>query len=180
MKYMKQHTGSVIVCLFEILVGILLLVNPVGFTAGIITAGGILLIVVGIASIISYARLDPVAGAASQSLVKGLVALCAGLFCAFKAEWFIITFPVLTLVYGVVILISGLAKVQWTVDILRLKMGKWFLPAISAALSIICAFIIFANPLATTVWLWVFTGVALIVEAIFDIVSMVFLGREMV
>ncbi len=179
MKYIKQHTGSVIMCLFEILVGVLLLIDPVTFTSSIITAFGVVLVITGIFSIIAYFRLDPVAGAASQSLLKGLIGVVAGGFCMFNSQWFIAAFPLLALLYGVIILIAGLAKVQWAVDALRMKTGKWFLPALSAVISIFCAVVVFNNPFATTMVLWMFTGVTLIVEAIFDIFVMIFLGKEM-
>lgn len=44
MKAIKENAGSLILSLAEIAVGILLLVNPVGFTAGIIIAAGVLLL----------------------------------------------------------------------------------------------------------------------------------------
>lgn len=178
MKYLKQHASSIIMCVFEVIAGILLLINPVGFTSAIIQAFGVILVVLAIFSFVSYARMDPLAGAASQALLKGLIALVAGGFCIFHAPWFITTFPIITIIYGVAVLVAGLAKVQWTVDALRLNTGKWFLPAISAVISIVCAIIIFRNPFATTMVLWMFTGAALIVEAVFDIVSMFVLDME--
>lgn len=174
MKFIKQHANTILLCLFEILVGILLLINPIGFTAGIITGFGILLLVVGVISVIRYFQMDALEAASSQSLAKGLVALAAGVFCTFKTEWFIVTFPLLTILYGVVVLGAGLAKVQWTVDALRLKLQKWFLPAISAAVSLLCAAVILSNPFASTLALWMFTGISLIVEAIFDFIALFF------
>ena len=42
----------------EILIGILLLINPVGFTSSIIVAFGIVLTIMGIGQIIKYFRTD--------------------------------------------------------------------------------------------------------------------------
>ena len=33
-----------------------------------------------------------------------------GAFCAFNSRWFIATFPVITLIYGVIILVAGIRK----------------------------------------------------------------------
>ncbi len=55
-------------CVFDILVGILLLINLVSFTAGIIVALGIILLVAGAAGIIAYFRTDPVEAAKRQLL----------------------------------------------------------------------------------------------------------------
>ena len=109
--------------------------------------------------------------ALEQQLIRGLLMLLLGLFCIFNARWFIATFPVLTMLYGVGLLVVGVAKVQWTVDILRVKVGRWYLPGISALVSLVCAAIILFNPFASTVALWVFIGVALIVEAAVDLLA---------
>lgn len=174
MKFLKNNFGGIIGCLLEILVGVLLLVNPVGFTSGIIIGAGYLLIISGLASIIKYFRTTPEEAEKSQAMVKGLVALLVGAFCAFNSGWFLVTFPVITLIYGVVFLITGLAKVQWMVDAIRMKKGKWFLTGISALLSIACGVIIITSPFSSTAMLWIFTGISLIAEAIFDVATILF------
>ena len=164
--------------LVELIIGILLLVNPIGFTSGIIIAFGIVLMIMGISTTIKYFRTEPEEAAVSQILVKGLIMLLAGAFCAFNSHWFIATFPVLTLVYGVVILITGITKVQWTIDIIRMKRSKWFWAAISAAISIVCGVVIITSPFSTTAVLWMFIGISLIVEAVLDMIGSIFCNRE--
>ena len=164
--------------LVELIIGILLLVNPIGFTSGIIIAFGIVLMIMGISTTIKYFRTEPEEAAVSQILVKGLLMLLAGAFCVFNSHWFIATFPVLTLVYGVVILITGITKVQWTIDIIRMKRSKWFWAAISAAISIVCGVVIITSPFSTTAVLWMFIGISLIVEAVFDMIGSIFGNRE--
>lgn len=175
---LKRNLGSVAMSLAEIIIGILLLVNPVAFTSGIIVAFGIVLMIMGIGTTIKYFRIEPEEAAVSQTLVKGLIGLLAGAFCAFNAHWFIVTFPVLTLVYGVVILVTGITKVQWTVDIIRMKRSKWFWMAISAAISILCGITVITNPFSTTAVLWMFIGISLIVDAVFDMIGGIFGNRE--
>lgn len=178
MKFLKRNLGGIAGCLLEILVGIVLLLNPVGFTSGIIIGGGFVLIAAGLASVIRYFRDVPEEAAKSQSLAKGLVALLAGVFCAVRSEWFVVTFPVITLVYGVVILLTGLVKIQWVVDMIRMKKGKWTFAGISALLSIVCGAVIISSPFSSTAVLWMFTGISLIVEAIFDVIALVFESKE--
>ncbi len=91
----------------------------------------------------------------------------------FRSEWFVITFPVITMLYGIIVLIAGLKKVQWTFDLLRIKRGNWFVVGLSAILSVIFGVIIIKNPFSSTAILWQFTGVVFIVEAIFDIISII-------
>lgn len=173
MNYFVKNMGGVILCLFEALVGILLLINPVGFTSAIIVGGGIVILIVGIINIVRYFRTPVSQSVLSQSLTKGLIGLLAGIFCIFRADWFIAAFPVLTMIYGVAVLVVGIGKVQAAADMFRMKNRQWLLTAISAAISVICAAVILENPFPTTVVLWMFTGISLIVEAIFDIVILV-------
>ena len=175
---LKRNLGSVAMSLAEIIIGILLLVNPVAFTSGIIVAFGVVLMITGIGTIIKYFRTEPEEAAVSQILVKGLLELLGGTFCAFNSHWFIATFPVLTLVYGVVILVTGITKLQWTVDIIRMKRSKWFWMAISAAISILCGITVITNPFSTTAVLWMFIGISLIVDAVFDMIGGIFGNRE--
>ena len=162
----------------ELVIGILLLVNPIGFTSGIIIAFGIMLMIIGISKTVKYFCAEPEEAAVSQILVKGLLMLLAGVFCAFNSHWFIATFPVLTLVYGVVILVTGITKLQWTMDIIRMKRSKWLWAAISAAISILCGVVIITSPFSTTAVLWMFIGISLIVEALFDMIGSIFGNRE--
>ena len=175
---LKRSLSSMAMSIVEAIVGILLLVDPVGLTSGIITAFGIVLMVMGIVSIVRYFRTVPEEAAVSQTLVKGLVELLAGAFCALQSHWFIVTFPVLTLVYGVVILVTGLTKLQWMIDMIRMKRSRWLFAAISAAISIICGIVIIGSPFSTARVLWMFIGISLIVEAVFDIISGIFGNRE--
>ena len=178
MKALKEKAGSILLCVFEAVVGILLLLDPIAFTTGIIVSFGVVLLLMGIGSAVGYSRMDALAGAASRGLLKGLVLIAAGAFCVFRSYWFIMTFPVLSVIYGVSILIAGLGKIQWTFDMLRMKRKKWFLAAISAAISIVCAILVLDNPFASSAILWMFTGISLIVEAVFDVVSLIINTRK--
>lgn len=177
MNRIKKNGNSIILCLFELIVGILLLIDPIGFTSRIIMAAGIVLMVIGVINIVKYFKENAREAALGQTLMKGLVALLFGAFCTFRYNWFLVTFPVLTMIYGVIILVTGLGKVQVTVDMLRRKNSKWFWAAINAAISIICAIVILASPFGSTTVLWMFTGVSLIVEAVFDVITMIFSSK---
>ena len=173
----KEKVGGAALCLFEFIVGVLLLIDPVGFTAGILKAAGGVLMIFGLVEIVKYFRMSVEEAVLGQTLVKGLVCVLAGAFCTFKTGWFILTFPVLTMLYGVMILLAGLGKVQLTVDMLRRKHKGWVWAAASAAVSIVCAAVILSSPFASTTVLWMFTGAALIAEGVFDIITF-FAGRR--
>lgn len=177
MSKINRNTGNLLTCIFEVLVGILLLINPVGFTSGIIIVFGIILAVTGVVSLFNYFRENPEKAAQESGLAKGLIFIVFGLFCAVKSEWFIVTFPLLTVLYGILALVSGVSKVQWAVDMLRAKQRYWFIEIISAAVTVICAILILINPFTSTAILWTFIGVTMIVEAVVDVLAYIF-GRK--
>lgn len=171
---MKERLSVILLGVAEIVVGILLLVNPVGLTTLIIIALGVVLILVGLFNIIQYFRTPAAEAALKKSLAIGILAVLLGLWCILRNDWFIALFPLLTTLYGIVILAGGITKVQWTADMIRLKARYWGFMAFSAVVTIACAVIILLNPFSTTVALWMFIGITMIVEAVIDIVASIF------
>jgi len=178
MRKLNMGIASILMSLVEILIGVLLLINPVGFTSGIIKMFGSILALFGICEVIQYFRIYAEEAAQRNWLMKGILFTLTGLFCVFKTEWFIVTFPVITLLYGVLILITGIGKLQKAIDMLRLKKKFWYIMLISAALTLVVAVLAISNPFATTAVLWTFVGVSLIVEAVMDVVAFVFARKS--
>lgn len=170
----KKSMMSLIISILEVAVGILLLINPVGFTSGIIVTIGLVLSVLGVAHVIGYFRTEPEEAAKKNGLSKGILFLLSGLFCVIRPMWFLTVFPLFTVFYGVLMLITGVSRVQWTVDMLRKKQKYWFLALIGAGLALLFAILILTNPFATTAILWNFIGIALIVEAVADVLVFIF------
>lgn len=177
MKKIAKFAGGLIFCLLELAAGIMLLIEPVSLTSWIITIAGVALMILGVWEVIKYFGMSAKEASFGQTLVKGLLSILAGGFCAFRTEWFIATFPMLTIIYGVAILMTGIGKIQLTFDMLRQKNKRWFWAAINAVVSIICALVILRSPFSSTVALWIFTGASLIAEAVLDFIT-VLLGKN--
>lgn len=175
----RDSTSSVNAIMFisEIVLGILLLINPIGFTSGIIVALGFVMVCLGIGSIVGYFRKTPEEAAQKNDFAKGLILALLGAFCVFKSEWFIATFPLLTVLYGVLTLVMGISKIQQAIDMLRMKRKFWMIAVMNAVLTIIFSVLILSNPFASTAILWTFIGVTLIIEAIIDLLTVIF-GRK--
>ena len=173
--HIRQKLSVTALGTVEILTGILLLINPVGLTTWIIIIAGIILTLIGIFKIIAYFRLPAEEAALQKSLVFGILAVLAGVWCMFRSSWFIALFPLLTTLYGLIVLISGVTKIQWSADMIRLKKRQWGWMALSAAITIICAATILRHPFAAAATLWMFIGITMIVEAIIDILSTIFI-----
>lgn len=174
MKKNDKKLNAILLCIAELVIGVLLLIKPVGFTRSIIIALGIPLMLKGVGYIVSYIKQKPQEASEGNLFAKGLLMACGGLFCMFRSGWFIAAFPVLTVLYGVMTLVTAFGKLQWTADLLRLKHKYWFIALISAILSLVLAILIITNPFSSTAALWVFIGISMIVEAVVDVVTLVF------
>lgn len=173
MQFIKGSINNIVFAVFELVVGILLLINPDGFTTGIIIFAGGMLMVSGLINGYKYVAKDALEAMEEQYLSKGLLALLAGVFCAFQTEWFLDTFPILTTLYGAAIFVLGVLKVQLMFDMLRLKHKKWGYAGINAVFTIVCAIIILSGILDSTDFLWGFIGITLVIEAVLDVVTIV-------
>ena len=164
-------SGSIITCILEIMVGVLLLINPVGFTSGIIIGAGVLLCLGGLLSIVRYFMMKPDIAAQKQLLFKGLLAILGGAVCITKYDWFLSAFPLLTVIYAGAMLVLAAAKLQKMADLRRMDMPRWYLPGISAALAAVLAAIILINPFGAVAAVWTFVAISLIAEAIVEIIT---------
>ena len=177
MGFIKQNGSAIVAGLVELLIGILLFVDPVGFTSGILMAVGVILLICGVVCLIRYFNTEPVQAALEQNFAKGLVMILLGGFLALRTQQAIALFPLLTHLYGIAILIIGVVKLQQGVDLLRLKARFWFLAGINALLAVLFAVIILSNPFASTVVLWRVAAISLIAEAVLDI-AVLFLNKS--
>lgn len=164
-------TGSILTCIIEIVVGVLLLINPVGFTSGIIIGAGVLMVLGGILSVVRYFMLKPELAAQKQLLFKGLTAILAGAVCITKYDWFLSAFPLLTVIYAGAMLVLAAAKLQKMADLRRMNIPRWYLPGISAVLAAVLAAIILINPFGAVAAVWTFVAISLIAEAIVEIIT---------
>lgn len=173
MKKNAKKLNALLLCAAELVIGVLLLIEPVRFTAGVIVFCGAVMMLKGLMRGIAYFKAPASEAARSQNLSNGLLFFLTGAFCAFGYRWLMDAVPFLGIVYAVLLVWLGIQKIQTAVDQLRLKHDRWYIMGISAVLSLVFAAVIFLNPFSETSVLWIFAGVALIAEAVSDVVSFV-------
>ena len=166
--FLKENWASILTALFLIAVGILLLVNPGLFSYVIIKIAGGLFIALGIYDMYKYFKATPEDAAKGSGFYSGLIMITGGILCFMSKDVFIQIFPALAVIYGVFQILLGYRKLQKAIDSLRIKTRLWWLKAISAAISIVFGFLITLNPEMTFMGIWVFTGISMIIEGIFD------------
>lgn len=168
MKFIKENLNALLTILFLVLIGILLLVNPATFGVTIIKVAGVLFAALGVFDLVKYFRAAPAEAAKGQGFSSGVTMVSIGCFCFFGSGWFKDAFPVLAVLYGLFQILIGFRKSQRMVDALRMKQPLWYLRAISAGITLLFGFIIVLNPGMTFMSIWVFTGLTLIIEGVFD------------
>ena len=170
--FIKKHWAALLTILASVIVGILLLANPAKFAIAIIKIAGIVLIALAVLDFLRYFRAKPEEAAKGSAFYSGLLETSVGLFCIFASDWFLGAFPILAVLYGLFQVLIGFRKLQRMVDALRMKQNVWVMKAISAGITLIFGFMIVFNPNMTMMSVWVFTGLTMLLEGIFDAVAL--------
>ncbi len=168
----KRYGNILITILAELIIGLLLLKNPVGFTKSIIMGIGVVLLVLAVYNLVSYALDRRISMESEANRTLGIVTAVLGIILVLGRNWIMATFSVITLFYGILMLIGGVSKLSQTIS-MRRDERNWVFALLSAIITIIAAVIIIANPFSTTMLLWQFIGLSLIVEAVIDLVVMI-------
>ena len=174
-KFLTSKIGNILLCIAEIIVGVLLLVNPDAVTSAFIIGAGAVMILTGIVFCTLYFVGEAEKMVIKQLLFKGLLLIILGVLCVTQYGVLLAALPFVTWVYAIAMLILAAYKVQCTVDILRLSGIRWYFPAISAALAVVLALFILLNPNTAMNIVWGFMGVAIILEAGLEIATIILL-----
>ncbi len=169
----NQKLWGVLFCLVEVAIGVLLLIDPIAFTSGIVVVLGALLSAFGIVSVLQYFNTPAAEAAKEQRLTKGLLLLLVGVFAMFGTKKILSVFTMITMLYGVMMAVLGIAKLQLLVDTLRQKGERWAVALVDAVLTLAFAAVVLWNPFKTTEALWRFTGIAVLADAVLDLAAVI-------
>lgn len=173
MKKFRQILPVILLTLFEMAVGILLLVNPEGFTNAVIIAFGVAMLVIGVIHFIKY-FVDRKDGTESPlTIISAVILLLIGAVCAFASSAVMGLFSVIVIIYGVMLIVSGVYKISFFATLK--KAGALTSPfmLISAVLGIILGVVVIIFSFQTAMIVWQIAGVSLIVEAAIDLISVI-------
>ena len=174
-KFLTSKIGNILLCIAEIIVGVLLLVNPDAVTSAFVIGAGAVMILTGIVFCTLYFVGEAEKMVIKQLLFKGLLLIILGVLCVTQYGVLLAALPFVTWVYAIAMLILAAYKVQCTVDILRLSGIRWYFPAISAALAVVLALFILLNPNTAMNIVWGFMRVSIILEAGLEIATIILL-----
>ena len=175
-EWIKKISVSLMLAVCELLLGILLLVNPMGLTSFVIIALGVLLLLLGVLHLFQYIRLPREEAAKTWNLATGAGLLAIGISIIANQPWMLEMVGTLTTLYGIILLAAAFMKLQIAVDALRINRPFWYLMAISFVLTAVLSTLLFIGIFAESA-VWTVTGIALIVLAVLDAVYFI-LGRR--
>lgn len=176
MKLLRQIKWNlVILSLLFIALGVILILwpNEVMRTSCYMLAA--MLIIVGVISLINYLRKDISGILYRYDLVVGLSAILGGILVIIKVDQLLSLIPV---VLGFLVTISGILKMQNSVDMLRLGQGTWYVAFCMAILNIIFGIVLLIDPFGREL-LVNLLGAALIFSGITDLYVTISISRRL-
>ncbi|MGN1126722.1 MAG: HdeD family acid-resistance protein [Ruminococcus sp.] len=157
-----------------IAVGVLFVVLPKSSATLIcyITAG--LMCVWGIIKLMMYLRSGVGEAFGSFGLVTSVSLIIGGIAIFINPEFFA---GVIATIFGCAMIVDGVLKVQYAIDLSRIGGKYWWVVLIVAAVFIAAGLIVVFNPFFGAVAIMAFLGVALIVDGISDLITASYVSR---
>lgn len=166
MQFLKQLKWNLILmALGLIALGVILIIWPTQTLKTSCYILAVLLIAIGVVSLISYARKDITGILYRYDLVVGVSAALGGILVIVKAEQLMELIPV---VLGFLVTISGILKIQNSIDMLRLGYGTWYIAFAMALINIVFGVVLLITPFAWEIFITCI-GVALVYSGITDL-----------
>lgn len=166
MQLLKQLKWNLILtALGFIALGVILIIWPTQTLKTSCYILAVLLIAIGVVSLISYVRKDITGILYRYDLVVGVSAALGGILIIIKAEQLMELIPV---VLGFLVTISGILKIQNSIDMLRLGHGTWYIAFALAIINIVFGIILLINPFVWEIFITC-VGVALVYSGITDL-----------
>ena len=136
---------------------------------------GVVLIVAGAVSMISYLLRDAHQSYYHNDFLHGLIGIVAGILVLNKIEFIIAAIPFML---GVLVLISGCGKLQSVIDMKRMEYGNGVVMLIFALVNVALGILLMCNPFQWGVLLFRILGLGLVFSGVTDCVVTVYLAAK--
>lgn len=157
-----------------LILGILMIIFPEQSGDIICIFIGVILGIWGLVRLITYFASGKVESFGSFALVQGAALLGFGILFIINPG---MLKAFLSAALAIILIVSGVMKLQYAVDFLRLKAKFWYISLLGAIISITLGAIVFFNPFTTAKWLMLFIGISLVVNALWDLASVAILSK---
>ena len=173
MNMIKVNFPTGLLILLELIIGYRLFKDPVGFTRMLIVLFGIVLLIIAVFSLLRYYQSKQEGGGDAMSLTVGVVLLIIGGLCAFNSVTIIGLITAAAIIYGVILIISGVYKLNNYFHMQKAGVVVSGMNAASVVVAVVLGLLIALFPKSAAFSIWQVAGIVLIVEAVIDIISIV-------
>lgn len=135
----------------------------------------VVLILAGAVSMVCYLLRSARENYYRNDFLYGLVGIALGIIVLYKIELIISLVPV---ILGIMVLISGCAKLQDVIDMKRLNSGNWIVMLVIAGIDVLFGVLLIANPFKAATILFRLIGVGLIFSGITDCVTIIYFADQ--
>ena len=177
MSLLKQLKWNLILlAVIFIALGIVLILWPGATMKTICYLLAAMLLAIGVVSLINYLRKDISGIIYSYDLVVGLCAILGGILVIVKVDKLTDLIPA---VLGFLVTMSGIMKMQNSVDMLRLGHGTWHVAFAMAIVNIVAGIVLLMNPFEAAQILIMCLGIALVYSGITDLYVTISISRRL-
>ena len=167
--------NTIIISIALILAGIFLSFYPEATAEVACNIIGGAAIIIGIVYIIHYITMDIKVSFYRNDFIYGTIAIILGIIIIAKKAFFLSLFPT---IIGIIILASGISKLQDGIDAARLGYSQGMTSIILSAISIILGIVIIVCPFASLRLLFIISGIALIYCGLSDLANTLYLSTR--
>ena len=177
MSLLKQLKWNLILlAVIFIALGIVLILWPGATMKTICYLLAAMLLALGVVSLINYLRKDISGIIYRYDLVVGLCAILGGILVIVKVDKLTDLIPA---VLGFLVTMSGIMKMQNSVDMLRLGHGTWHVAFAMAIVNIVAGIVLLMNPFEAPQILIMCLGIALVYSGITDLYVTISISRRL-
>lgn len=177
MSLLKQLKWNLILlAVIFIALGIVLILWPGATMKTICYLLAAMLLALGVASLINYLRKDISGIIYRYDLVVGLCAILGGILVIVKVDKLTDLIPA---VLGFLVTMSGILKMQNSVDMLRLGHGTWHVAFAMSIINIVAGIVLLMNPFEAEQILIMCLGIALVYSGITDLYVTISISRRL-
>ena len=166
----------ILLAVIFIALGIVLILWPGATMKTICYLLAAMLLAIGVASLINYLRKDISGIIYRYDLVVGLCAILGGILVIVKVDKLTDLIPA---VLGFLVTMSGIMKMQNSVDMLRLGHGTWHVAFAMAIVNIVAGIVLLMNPFEAAQILIMCLGIALVYSGITDLYVTISISRRL-
>ena len=167
----KFDWHSLAVALAMIALGLVLVIWPEQSNMVLVYIVGAGVTILGVVrTILFFARKERYSPFSVGGLATGLTLLAVGILLLSKPA---ILIAILPAALGCLLIFSGFCSLQTSIELMRLKIAKWFIPLIFALISIGLGILALCDPFTAADGIMLFLGASLMTEGVLLLITLI-------